>query len=264
MYLKFKILIAALVIFCVNGYSQCYDCRDSVQTEIDSTRIVRNFIGFVPSKADVINGWAVGYLIGLGIGLEDSDSVTINGLHTDIGPIQALMTCFVVGTVAVMVLPETCKALFKKDRRDTIKSEPDTIVHLRSMKHRLNGVSVGLMDFENEFSIQGLQVAVVLQKSGRLKGLGLAGAFGGYDELKGVMIAGLGNATGVGSGVQIAPFNLGTHFSGFQIGMINISREMKGLQIGLVNSSKRMKGVQIGLWNRIGKRGFPLLNFRFR
>ncbi|MFM7683772.1 MAG: LA_2272 family surface repeat-containing protein [Bacteroidota bacterium] len=34
--------------------------------------------------------------------------------------------------------------------------------------------------------------------------------------------------------------------------------------MGIINKTKRMNGIQIGLWNKIGKRGLPLINISFK
>ena len=47
-------------------------------------------------------------------------------------------------------------------------------------------------------------------------------------------------------------------------GILNKTNRGKGLQIGLINSATKLNGIQIGLWNRIGEKGFPLINMNFK
>jgi phage replication-related protein YjqB (UPF0714/DUF867 family) len=84
--------------------------------------------------------------------------------------------------------------------------------------------------------MQGVQIAALGSRMGKLNGFSANLVFSDYQYLNGVMVAGIFNKTKKGG----------------------------GLQIGLVNISKEMRGVQIGLWNKIGKRGLPIINMSLK
>lgn len=208
---------------------------DSLTRVADSSRKVRNIIGFVPSKASTINGWAVGWLFVLDMYAEEKKSVRINGLYTNIGPVQALVIAF--------------SPAFISDFPKHILHADSAWLDYTYFNHRVNGVSIGIFEAADDFSIQGLQITGLFQRVGKMNGLSIAGLASVYEKLNGVMISGIYNSTATGSGIQL--------------GLFNIASKMNGIQIGLFNNSFTMKGIQIGLWNKIGKRGFPFINFRF-
>ncbi len=76
-------------------------------------------------------------------------------------------------------------------------------------------------------------------------------------ELVGVQLAGLGNYTVLGTGVQAAPwFNGADAFVGLQIALVNYTKTLNGLQIGLINIIA--DGGDI-----FGLPVFPFVNFDF-
>lgn len=208
---------------------------DSLTLVADSSRRVRNIIGFVPSKASTINGWAVGWVFALDYHAEEKKSVRINGLYTNIGPIQALIIAF--------------SPAFMSDFPKHILRADSVWLDYTYFNHRLNGVSIGIYEAADEFSIQGLQVTALFQRVGKMNGLSITGIASVYEKLNGVMISGIYNSTATGNGIQL--------------GVFNIASKINGIQIGLFNNCFTMKGIQIGLWNKIGKRGFPFINFSF-
>lgn len=194
---------------------------------------VRNIIGFVPSKAEEINGWAVGWTLGLEAN-DKNGLVRINGLYTNAGPIQVL------GILAFGLIPEIPKRNYTLD--DTIQH------HGNPFKHSVNGLGIGLFDVGKKFKIQGLQVNAFFQRTGKLNGMSITGLFSKYERMNGVMITAL-----VGQSYKV---------NGLQLGTINLCSRLNGVQIGLINRTLKARGVQIGLWNQIGKWGLPFINFR--
>lgn len=96
---------------------------------------------------------------------------------------------------------------------------------------------------------------------------GLTLSFGGNVacSVNGISLSGLTASMASVNGIAISGFSSLTYqFRGISIaGFMNRSLYGHGLQIGLFNKCSDLKGVQIGLWNRIGKKGFPIVNCRF-
>ncbi len=120
--------------------------------------------------------------------------------------------------------------------------------------------------------VQYVDLGLVLKTRGKnegvqLSGVGLGNDFtglqwgwaGSYNtgRLSGVQLAGLGNYTVSGKGVQWS-------------GIFNGAEDFGGLQFALVNYTKTLQGLQLGLINIITEGGdifglpiFPLVNFDF-
>ncbi len=235
--MSLKTIVPAVILSVVvrNVCSQSVNCSDSLMLTADSSRKVRNIIGFVPSQASTINGWAVGWLFALDYHAEEKKSVRINGLYTNIGPIQALIIAF--------------SPAFMSDFPKHILHADSAWLDYTYFNHRLNGVSIRIYEAADDFSIQGLQITGLFQRVGKMNGLSITGIASVYEKLNGVMISGIYNTIATANGVQI--------------GVFNIASKVNGLQIGLFNNSFKMKGIQIGLWNKIGRRGLPFINFSF-
>lgn len=63
--------------------------RERSDTSLPKTQ---NVIGFVPSEANVINGWVIGY--GFKLSSPDSPARTIKGVYTNVEPLNALLLGF--------------------------------------------------------------------------------------------------------------------------------------------------------------------------
>lgn len=229
---KYRVLILAVL------FMSCFECLGQFRCEdtaaVNKLRKVNNGIGFIPSKATVTNGLAVNWSYALDGYCDYRDSLQINGLYLNIGPFPAV----VAGFSAPLLLFYVKEAL----RMDSV---PETY----TAKHQLNGLAIGLLEMGDDFSFRGLSVVATYQIYSEMRGVSISGLMSRSNVLNGVSVAGLNTQTGVGNGLQVA--------------LINSAVEIRGIQIGLSNSAYRMRGVQIGLWNRIGKRGLPLLNFSF-
>ena len=136
--------------------------------------------------------------------------------------------------VAGMVIAMTPFALFMSDTYK--KNEYFWVYDTISINNQLNGVSIGLFEATEAFCMQGVQITALGSIMGKLNGFSVTFGASDYQYLNGVMISGVFNKTKKGN----------------------------GLQIGLVNMAKEMQGVQIGLWNKIGKRGLPIINMSFK
>ena len=201
------------------------NCLDSTRMEEYKNK-TRNLIGLVPSNARVTNGWAIGWCTSLDCYCSYMDSIRINGLHTNVSPFQIF--------VAGMAIAMTPFALFMSDTYK--KNEYFWVYDTISINNQLNGVSIGLFEATEAFCMQGVQITALGSIMGKLNGFSVTFGASDYQYLNGVMISGVFNKTKKGN----------------------------GLQIGLVNMAKEMKGVQIGLWNKIGKRGLPIINMSFK
>ncbi len=190
---------------------------------IDSFK-VRNGIGFTPSKANVINGWSIGWL--MLSGFQEKDKVeTINGIYTNLSPLQVFW--------GMMMIPRLVLTPFTLNRAQLAISIIDTTI---INYNTINGVAFSVVDASEIYIVNGLQVSILMHELYKLQGVSAALGSSNYYSFNGVMISGVANITNRG----------------------------KGLQIGLFNTSSRLNGVQIGLWNRIGNIGFPFINMCFR
>ena len=211
----------SLIIFFTLAFTNLFgqwNCSDSTKI-----RSHNNVIGFVPSNAKVTNGWAIGWNVGL-VYCSYNDSVQINGLHTNISPLQFFFAAFMLPMLPFALLHEGFYLYREHDNYDSI------------IDKRLNGVSIGLFELGDDFCVQGLQITGLYHGMGKLNGLSITLGASSYQYFNGVMISGIQNKTKKGNGVQV----------------------------GLTNKAKEMQGIQIGLWNKIGKRGLPIINMSFK
>ena len=216
------IIYISLSLSSVRGQS---DTVDSTNVENADEQKTNNVIGFVPSKASVTNGWAIGWTAAFDDYPSETNSIRINGLHTNFLFVQAY-----VAVAAITMMPFQPKELFYVFQSDT-----DTYDDL-VIKHKMNGLSISFLELGEQFSVQGLQIT---------------GLFHFVDKLNGVSITSLGSHY--------------THFNGVMIsGIHNRTNRGRGAQIGLINTATKLNGVQVGLWNRIGNRGFPLINMSLK
>ena len=201
------------------------NCLDSTRMEKYKNK-TRNIIGLAPSNARVTNGWAIGWSTSLDCYCAYMDSIRINGLHTNISPFQ-------IG-VAGMTIAMTPFALFSSETYK--KNEYFWVYDSTKINNQLNGISIGLFELTDNFCMQGLQVTALYTHMGKINGFSITLGASDYQYLNGFMISGVFNKTKKG----------------------------KGLQMGLINVAKEMQGIQIGLWNKIGRRGFPIINMCFK
>jgi len=117
-----------------------------------------------------------------------------------------------------------------------------------------------------------IDLGLVLKTSGKNEGfqfslVGLGNDFtgvqwgwaGSYNtgDLAGVQLAGLGNYTVGGEGVQLASFFNGAEsFGGLQIALVNYTKDLQGLQLGIINIIANGGDI-------FGLPIFPFVNFDF-
>jgi len=197
------------------------------QMNNDTNSISRNIIGFVPSKADNINGWAIGWLM-----LDEKEKLKINGLYTNLSPFQLYWGGFMtIGLIWTLLGADEFH--FETDN-GKIYGE---YIGIDSTKcnQLLNGISISIVDNAERTKINGLEISLVHQQ------------------------------TFVNNGISISGLcNSKTKFNGLMIGLMNIAEKGNGLQIGLINNCGNLQGFQIGLINRCGSRIIPFINCRFK
>lgn len=221
--MKLKNIFAIIILLGLITKSYCQNnCSDTLKIE-KIKRTTNNIVGSIPSDARVINGLTIGWSGCVSDFCESIDSVRINGLYINASPFQPI-----VGVMGLTMMP--FKLLSKDANEDT------SYFDLKHDNYRLNGVSIGLIEMGDRYTVQGFQFTALFHFMGKLNGLSISLFTSDYKQFNGVMISGIFNKSDKG----------------------------RGLQIGLINSSKKMKGVQIGLWNKIGDSAFPLINMRFK
>ena len=186
----------------------------------------RNIIWFTPTRANEINGLAIGTIPSSAA--YNNDSLQIKGIHVELNPIM------------LMVVPYVVIGSFKSPfiSEDTAKDGsslyyyPDSIIQL---KNTISGLNLSFLGSGEMIYYNGITISSLATMGRSLKGISITFGQNNFYEFYGLMIAGLSNGSYKGA----------------------------GLQIGLFNRCKECKGVQIGLLNRMGKRTLPLLNARF-
>jgi hypothetical protein len=218
------IFILYTVLFINPAFSQ--NVKDSLKNRKNDTVSlnVRNIVGFVPSKANVINGWAIGWLM-LG-GLDnDNTSKTINGYYTNLSPVQLFW--------GIMLVPRLLFIPFNMRKYCEDIDMTDTTF---KNSNQINGLALSIVDESETYLVNGMQATLLNHGLYKLNGVSITAGTSSYYSFRGLMISGIFNLTHTG----------------------------KGLQIGLINRTNTMTGVQIGLWNQIGTGGFPFINLSFK
>lgn len=183
-------------------------------------------IGFVPSNFKKLNGWAIGYLI---LGAKEKSNQTINGIYTNISPIQP----FMLAIASPYIIADIFTLPFRKNNGLSYNRILDS--DCSSNDNEINGLMVSLLDASDSFIINGVQISGLNLSMKKLNGLSIALIGSQYDNFDGVMVS----------------------------GCYNRSYKGRGFQLGLINVVKDFKGIQIGLWNKIGNFGLPFINMRF-
>lgn len=243
--MKIKMKKPILLILIVFIFSSTYGQHGLSCEHLDKLEYYNNksnnIIGFVPCKARVTNGWAIGVLPIIGMYCEEMDSIRINGLYTNVSPLHLFITAFgLLATPIAVCIP----ANYKREQLDSL--QVDSISRVRGLtwyeidsanvKHKANGLILGIYETGKFFEVNGVQITLTEHVMEKLNGFGFAPLYSFYKEFDGFIITGIKNDANKG----------------------------KGVQIGLFNRSYKMKGIQIGLWNKIGKRGLPLINMSFK
>lgn len=232
-----KILIFLYVVFGLynplfsqNVINNSSDTINETTLIVRDSSLTRNIIGFIPSKADKVNGWAIGYLFLSENDLSDNKMKVINGVYSNLSPFQIYYGAYVsifsfwalFGTDALNVKTQNKSIYGKYSGKDSLE-----------LNKILNGVSLSFADIGYRTKINGIEISVLSQNSDQMNGLSFSGLVNSKTFLKGGMF-----------------------------GLINISESVKGFQCGLVNNCSNLQGFQLGLFNRSDNRIMPILNIR--
>ena len=186
---------------------------------------VRNVIWFTPTRANQINGIALGTLPS---SMWTNDSLHIKGLHVEVNPVALMLFPYVV--FGSLLSPFVWNKPFKDG--DAFNHFPDTI---GTRPKKISGINISLLGSAEVEYYYGLSISLFVTTGATIKGISITGGQNSFYEFDGILIAGLMNNVNKG----------------------------RGLQVALINSCRDCKGVQIGLINKMGKRVLPIINMRF-
>lgn len=211
------VFVFLLTYYSFNSYSQ-----DTIQTKHVFQR--RNFIWFVPSHANEINGISIGAWASTEI--SRVDSIKIRGISVEVNPIA-------IYAGPILIISSLLSPFYTKD------NNPEAILYNNSVYPD---------NIEETVTVTGLGISTVSGHSTNGVNITATGASGSY--MNGTSISGVANIYYDFNGVLIA-------------GLQNKTTKGKGLQIGLFNYCQDCKGVQIGLLNKMGRRILPFINMRW-
>jgi hypothetical protein len=216
--------------------------------QIKRGKLQRKGIGFLPSYVTDIDGVSLS-LITTRDFIQNENTVKINGVNIGLEAqwaVVALMTAQGLVMVPFYLAGELFgkKEKTEQDSTKVIKRSSDTC-------HRNNYHSS--IEDSGTIIINGVNIGILGSaiESNQVNGVNISGLATYSDKLTGFSATGLVTVSKDFEGLCIS-------------GLVNHSKRGRGVQIGLINYSKDFKGIQIGLWNKIGKFGFPFINFRFK
>lgn len=169
----------------------------------DST-LTRNTICFTPTKANKINGLAVGIWNKPNYQLQKFNGINLELLG------QGWMTPF-----------------FGLDDGGFIRQTEN--------KHYVNGLSLGLTIFNG--TVNGVTISPLINTTYYTNGLKVSFINVDLFKTNGLQL-GLLNYNKINYGLTIGLYNKATDVTGLQIGLINRTENLNGLQIGLINFNK--------------------------
>jgi hypothetical protein len=184
----------------------------------------RNVIWFTPTRANEINGLALG-TIPSSVAY-NNDSLKINGIHIETNPIMFMLVPNVlIGSLTSPFRRENDSSYFSN-------SPPDSNYFISS--NSINGINISTLGSGEMSNYCGISISSIATLGYTINGISITIGQNTYYKFRGLLIAGLMNSVNTGRGVQI----------------------------GLFNRCKDCKGLQIGLLNKMGKRTLPFLNVR--
>lgn len=216
-------LIAACLLIPYLSNAQ-WNCEDSLTYRNVYMKRTHNGFGFIPAKARVTNGLAMGWLISVDDYCNHMDSVRINGLHLNASPFAAIAGCMAM--MFTLYQPQKFR-----EQLDIKQLRQPLAIH-----HKLNGLSISFVEGGKNWSFQGAHITVIARFVERQNGLSVSGMWAEHKYFNGLAVSGI----------------------------LNLAEKANGVQIALFNHAHEMRGVQLGLWNRIGRRATPLINANFR
>lgn len=194
--MKYQAQVFLLFIFVCLSHVLCQAQQDSIRT--------RNIFSFTPSKANRINGLAVGLW-----NKPMYYKQTINGINMELVG-YGWLTPFL-----------------GLDDGGYLKKSID--------KQTINGFSFGLTAMNGK--VNGLAVSPLINTTYYLNGLKIGLINIDLYAAKGLQL-GVVNINNINRGVTLGLYNNSTEVRGLQIGLINRTQTLRGIQIGLININK--------------------------
>jgi hypothetical protein len=177
------------------------------QKKDDSLYRVKHIVWALPTRANKINGWAIGVHTGQLFG----SALTINGLNT-----SADIPAMLVGTMGLV-------HIFSKIPPGSLTDSIDKAW----FNTNINGLSLSIGGLMRGGKINGIAVNGGICTAGWSRGIVITGGYNLIADFKGLCIGGLRNVSGKGRGIQIALINVCRHFKGLQVGLWNVNGKRK-------------------------------------
>jgi hypothetical protein len=173
----------------------------------DSVFRTKNIAWALPTRANKINGWALGLHTGQIFGR----TLTINGLNT-----SADVPAMFVSMMSSMDILQKVPLASLGD-----SSNSDWFIT------NINGISLSMGGLLRCRNINGIAVNGGTCSALRTRGIIVSGGYNTIDDFKGISICGLRNVSVKGRGIQVALINVCKNFKGLQIGLWNVNGRRK-------------------------------------
>jgi hypothetical protein len=177
------------------------------QKKDDSIFRTKNIAWALPTRANKINGWALGLHTGQIFGRK----LTINGLNTS-------------ADVPAMFIGMMCSMdILQKVPLGSLSDSAGTDWYTTT----INGLSLSMGGLVRCRNINGIALNGGICFAYRSRGLMVSGGYNNIHDFKGISICGLRNVSVKGRGIQIALINVCKNFKGLQIGLWNVNSKRK-------------------------------------
>jgi hypothetical protein len=183
------------------AFSQAPDTTSNHHTkQIIKRPATRNLIWFTPTKANKINGIAIGTIPSSVI--YNNDSLQISGIHFEANPIMLFLIPYVV--IGSIMAPFIKTNKIDSSQRLLIDF-PDSSQHISN--NTIHGLNISILGSGEMSNYNGASISSVATIGKSLKGVSITAGANNFYEFHGVLIAGLMNNVSKGNGLQIALFN---------------------------------------------------------
>ncbi len=177
------------------------------QKKDDSIFRTKNIAWALPTRANKINGWALGLHTGQIFGRK----LTINGLNT-----SADVPAMFIGMMSSM-------DILQKVPLGSLADSADADWYTT----KINGLSLSMGGLLRCSKINGITLNGGICFAYRTRGLVVSGGYNNIHDFKGISICGLRNVSVKGRGIQIALINVCKNFKGLQVGLWNVNSKRK-------------------------------------
>ncbi len=171
------------------------------QQKDDSIFRTKNIAWALPTRANRINGWALGLHTGQIFGRK----LTINGLNTS------------ADVPAMFVAMMSSMDILQKVPLGSLADSADADWYIT----KINGLSLSIGGLMRCSNIRGIALNGGICFAYRTRGLVVSGGYNNIHDFKGISICGLRNVSYNGRGLQVGLFNVCRHLKGVQIGLWN-------------------------------------------